>query len=362
VPRRRRVPPREVPVTRASDGLAAAFLAALAACSATDNPDRSALEPLERAPEAVAASVGSAQGAGAPPSPVKPESGPTQSAEPARPAPAAGAASLATASLGSVGDRQVLVADYLRKLWIENRSIAAKVFEQLLFAHVTRLEADRLGIVLRDEAVEAELADTVKRMEERLSEGGKTTTLDQYAERTLRIDPKLFRANLRDEKIVQMLAERCVRTWLLENDQRKVRITEIRDPQALETARAELAAGKTFEEVAVAHGMGDDEAAHVTPVNVARAESSTLNKLVFATPLGTVGGPLEQSGRWLLFVVDEELPGREGGWAALREDVERGIAGEPVSDHEFVQWRAAMERRYAVDDRPFAEAVEGKRP
>jgi hypothetical protein len=328
----------------------------LAACAAAGNPEASELEPLQRTPPA--------------PAEAKPEAAtttPANAQQPNTPPSAQGDATPAPADLsrvaiGRVGDRPIPASEYLRRLWIDNRNGAMKVLEQMLFAQVTELEADRLGIRLVDGAVEAAYQQSVKRLEDRLAEDKKGLTLDQYAERTLKVDPKVYRATLRDETIIQLLAERCVRAWLLESDRRKVRLSEIRDPAELEAARKDLAAGKGFEEIALAHGLGDDETSKTTRMTIARAENNELAKLVFATPIGTVGGPFEQSGRWLFFVADEELAGREGGWPELRTEVEQGIDGEPVSNLEFLQWRAAMERRYPVDVSPFSAAVEGRKP
>lgn len=348
----------DAPLAALALSLAVSSSALLGACGATGNPDRAELAPLERNPPAPPAAAARVE---------ETEASKDQAADkvPSGKAPAEAATvsprDLSKAELGRVGDRAVLASEYLHKLWIENRNLASKVLEQILFAHVAELEADRLGIRLRDAAVEAAYQDAVRQIEERLDKEKKGLTIDQYAERTLKIDPKDYRANLRDETIVQMLAERCVRAWLLESDRRKVRLTEIREAAKLESARGDLAAGKGFDEIALLHGLGDDEATKSTRMTVARAENNELAKLVFATPIGTVGGPYEQSGRWLLFVVDEELEGREGGWAELQAEVERGIDSEPVSNLEFLQWRAAMERRYPVDVGPFSEAVEGRR-
>jgi hypothetical protein len=78
--------------------------------------------------------------------------------------------------------------------------------------------------------------------------------------------------------------------------------------------------------------------------------------------VGTVGGPLEQAGRWLLFVPEARIEGRTGTWVELRDEVEQSLAAEPVGEMEFVQWRAAMVRRYRVDLGPFFAEVERQTP
>jgi hypothetical protein len=339
---------------RAGVVLALALAAALAACAAASNPDRGELEPLQATPEpapakppAQAPAVEPA--ASARPDPVAAEPG--AKAQESAPAP--------SLVLGRIAGEPVGGAEFLRRLWLDDNAQARRILEQIVFSRLAQLESDRLGIRLHETAVDAALERALQALEKTLADKGSKLTLDQHVQRNLELDPALYRANLRSETIVQMLAERCVRAWLAENERCTIRLTEIRDAQGADLARKELEAGKSFDEVARAHGFGEDEAQRVTAMTVVRSESQELSRLVFATPVGGVGGPHEQNGRWLVFTVVERLPGREGGWSALRTEVEEGLDRAPVSNLEFFQWHAAMVRRYQVEFGPFYEMVEG---
>lgn len=356
----------------------ALLLVALAACAATGNPERSRLAPITTTP--APATSAPAAGENSTPAVPKPVESPAVKVEPRQPDPAPApvqpppkvpppqeppAASTRDAQsallLGHVGDRALDSVTFLRKLWVADNRLARRVVEQMVFAELATLEADRLGIKLVEAAVEAELTRAQNELARKLESKGSKLTLREHIDQVIGVEPELYIADLRDETIVQMLAERCVRAYMLETDRCDVVITEVRTAEARDAFESGLALGKAFGELALAHGFGDEEATHVTRMQIARSESQELPRVVFATPQGKVGGPLEQNGRWLFFIPEKRLEGRPGTWADLREDVEKSLVGEPVGDMEFLQWRAAMVRRYRVELEPFFELVERKK-
>ena len=362
------------------------LLVVLAACAATGNPERSRLAPITTTPAPAAtepeasatstppASASAKEPVAAPPSrqpdpapaPVVAQPQPVvaqpRPKEPPQETPAAGPRDTQSALLlGHVGDRALDSVTFLRKLWVADNRLARRVVEQMVFAELATLEADRLGIKLVEAAVEAELKRAASELERKLESKGSKLTLREHIDQVIGVEPELYLADLRDETIVQMLAERCVRAFMLETDRCDVVLTEVRTAEARDAFESGLALGKPFAELALAHGFGDEETTHVTRMQIARSESQELPRLVFATSQGKVGGPLEQNGRWLFFVPEKRVEGRPGTWAELREDVEKSLVAEPVGDMEFLQWRAAMVRRYRVELEPFFELVERKR-
>lgn len=355
-------------------------LVALAACAATDNPERSRLAPVTSTPPAATdANEPASQPSTEPKAPVKapvvtpeprkPEPAPaTSNPQPANP-PAAKSQPPPAATpqdsqsallLGNVGDRALDSVTFLRKLWVADNRLARRVVEQMVFAELATLESDRLGIRLVEAGVEAELKRATNELERKLESKGSKLTLREHIDQVIGVEPELYLADLRDETIVQMLAERCVRAYMLETDRCDVVITEVRSAEARDAFESGLALGKSFDELALAHGFGDEETTHVTRMQIARSESQELPRVVFATPQGKVGGPLEQNGRWLFFVPQTRTEGRPGTWAELREDVEKSLMAQPVGDMEFLQWRSAMVRRYRVELEPFFDLVERK--
>lgn len=341
-----------------------------AACAATSNPDRQELVPVERVTP-VAAANGSVATASV--------VAPAQSEAPASTAPGANAAaqqSAAVASkpagaakaapapllLGRVGGEPLEVAEFLRRLWIHDGNTSRDVIEQMVFARIVMFEASRLGMELKPADVDSAVAKAVAALEKRLADKGSKLTLNEHIERNLELEPALYRASMRNDAIVSLLAERCVRCWEYESGLCRVRIAEFRERAKLDRALAELAVGKTFEAVAAEHGLGEDEKAGYTRVPIVRSESQELSRVVFATAVGEVGGPLEQSGAWLLFKVDAHDDGGDVRWATDAARVEASLGRDPLQNVEYVQWRAAMTRRYQLDLSPFLDTVSGRRP
>jgi hypothetical protein len=201
---------------------------ALASCTATSNPDRARLAPIEHTvpPAQSEAPVAAASEPAAAPAPTEPKAQPkaqSDAAAKAQKEPAAKPPVVEALTLGRIGDQPIDAREFLRKLWVDDNPEARKILEQLVFSRLATLEADRLGVRLTDAAVDADYAKAIALFEKKLVERGSTLTLDEHIDRNLEVDPKLYRANLRHETIVQMLAERCVRSWMLESDRRKVR-------------------------------------------------------------------------------------------------------------------------------------------
>jgi parvulin-like peptidyl-prolyl isomerase len=384
-----------------------ALALALAGCSATSNPDRSELLPAERVvatPRPAAKSAEGAQDAAAPNTPAAPPSntaaspsaevaatpaaqaGAAQgnpppmdkaakgaggagtnandesaSAPKAAPKPDSGADNLAPV-LGRVGGEPLHYAEFLRRMWLSDANAARDVIEQMVFARMVLFEADRLAVQLDPKLVDSALAKAVAAVEKRLADKGSKLSFDEHVRRSFEVEPALYRASMRNDAIVSLLAERCVRAWELESGLCRVRISEFSDRAKLDLALSELGAGKSFEAVAAVHGDGEDEKAGYTRVTIVRSESQDLARVAFATAVGDIGGPVQQGEVWLLLKVDGREEGRDVRWPGDAAAVEGSLERDPLENVEYVQWRAAMTRRYQLDLGPFLELVAGKRP
>jgi hypothetical protein len=352
-------------------------LALVAACTATENPERSELKPAERvaspdptsAPSPAKASQPSPTPDAAPaPTDAAASATPAETAKAAPNAPTAQTAAPAStpastpAMLGRVGGVPLLTSDFLRRLWIHDGGSAREVVEQMVFSRLVMFEADRLGVQVGGKAVDSAVAKAVAAIEKRLADKGSTLSFDEHVRRNIEVDPKLYRETMRQDAIVSLLAERCVRAWELECGLCRVRISEFRDKEKLATAQAELAAGKSFEAVAAEHGLGEDEKAGYTNVPIVRTESQELARVAFGAAVGSVAGPVEQSGAWLLFKIDTREEGRDVRWPGDGPGIEASLEREPLQNVEYVQWRTAMTRRYQLDLAPFLDLVTGGKP
>ena len=252
--------------------------------------------------------------------------------------------------VGRVGGGPIPVEDFLARLWVRSGDTARSVLEQLVLAELARREAARLGLAVEAAAVQQLVDEGEAALLERLAESGSPVrTLDEHVRRGLGMDPGFYRRMLRDDAVVQLVAERCVRAHTLGSERVRTLVLDVEGAAAAEAGRA-LAAGEDLEAVAARFGGAEE-------LTVLRAEGNDLARLAFATETGQVGGPLLREGHSLWLFPRERLMGREGGWAELGPAVEASLEATPVGDREFVQWRHRMVQRYAVDLSPFLDLV-----
>jgi len=321
----------------------------LAACAATANPDLEKLEPVSGPQPAATAA------------PVTPETGgEAQDPAPAQPAaPAVGAATL----VGSVGGEGIDVQEFLSRLWVRDSGRVREVLEQIVFERLTLLEAERLGLAVDPADVDRVLADAYASMGAKLTEQGSQLTVAEHIRQNLGMDPAFYEQHMRSDAIVQLLAERCVRAWALENERTVVEVLDLAGEDALHQVQEGLDAGRDFADLAAEFGTEKTPDGKPPRLSLVRSESHPLARLAFATEVGAVGGPLVQGSGYLLLRVverlDPETSGSEDtpGTGPDRQHLEASLAAEEVDNLEFVQWRAAMVRRYDVDLAPLFELV-----
>jgi hypothetical protein len=148
-----------------------------------------------------------------------------------------------------------------------------------------------------------------------------------------------------------------VRAFALASERAVVRLAEFPDRAALDAFQAELAAGGDFAELVAKHGTEEIKKSPDSRMTLFQNENSKLSRLVFATPVGTVGGPLEEGGRFLLARVEERLAPKTGAWAEVGPLVEASLASQPVDDLEYAQWKTWVGKVYDVDLAPFLDLV-----
>jgi hypothetical protein len=329
-----------VSVRRWLCGCALPFLA----CAAADNPSRAGLRPAP------------AQDPAQDPAPAaRPAEEPAE-AQPVEAASPQGS-DAAQGLVATVAGRPVGVRDLLARLWLRDGERARELLDHLVIERLCELEAERLGLAIRAATVDERVARAEETLRKRLRDAGSPLGLDEHVQKVLGLEPDFYRRQLRHEAISQVLAERCVRVWAMEEARRCVRVFEAEGEALARQIEQELAAGADFAALA-AHAKAEKPAQLV----LARAEASPLARLAFATEVGRCAGPLAEEGRYLFLSVDSELPPLRGEWSAIGAAVEASLAETPVAEVEFMQWRAAMARRYPVDLSPFFAAIGTTRP
>ncbi len=231
------------------------------------------------------------------------------------------------------------------------------IVEKLVAARLAYAEADRLGLLLDPVAVEASYDEQIARFTADVAREGGGLTVDEFLVAELGVEPERYRARVREGTIRQMVAERAVRAWALENESAKARLLVVPDEEEAKRLAAELEAGADFAALAREHSLDESKVSGGLIPFLVRQEHSPLARLVFATDVGAVGGPLPAAGHWFLVRVEEKRAPIGGRWRGLEEAVEASLVEHPVTESEFLHWKLEMERRYPVNLRPLLELL-----
>lgn len=247
---------------------------------------------------------------------------------------------------------QAIGATELLKQWLHRDSF--EVFQQINYLVASRLvmlESERLGIAADEAAVEKEYKAAAEEMEGTIQKKRPGVTLDKYVDTYLGLDPLKYRETLRANALRGWLASRCVRAWVLQSEHANVRLIALKSEDELKAAQADLAAGKSFEEVAQKRSADPSakDGGRIPPVV---KSNSPMGKLAFATAVGAVGGPQYEQGAWLLVKVESRPEPLKGSWKEAGVAVEESLKGRAIDDIEYKQWETAMQARYQIDLTP----------
>ncbi len=332
---------------RASVVLAGGLLALVAGCAATANPD---YDDASATPSFAEGTRDAARGF--------PGSAGAANQTPDAP----GRSKVAVAS---VAGREVDVRALLARAWWRSSSTLREMLEQLVVEQLAAVEAERLGISADPAARQDAVEDAWIALRARIVEGGLDLAPEEFVRRVLGLDPEFYAAQLAGDAEVQLLLERVVRAWSLASERSALSILAVEDGAIARKIIAELEGGRPFAELSSALG-GAAQDIGLDRVTVVHDERVELARAARLTPVGGFGGPMEESGRFLIFEVLEHLEAYAGPVLGARGSahpaflaaVDQSLAADPVADIEYLQWRAAMERKYEIDLSPFAELVE----
>ena len=316
-------------------GACTAILPLLFACGATRNPTRPVQpsRPIElQVTEASPAKIADAE------------------TEPAD----AAAKSADELTVAHVAGSRVDVRELL-DLWLFRDSPAVHdTLAQLVSMRFTLAEAARLGMRIPDEDLEAAYQRGFEALAQEVERVSPGTTVDEYLMRRRGVDPAMYRERFRDHSARALISERVVRTWLLSNEHVIARAIVCEDQSQVEEVEAALAGGADF--ALLAKEMSHDPASSGILPPITRSDSP-ISRLGFVTPVGEIGGPVDQSGRFLLIKVESRPEPLVGDWRSIGAEVERSLDQRPVHEMEWMQWEEAMFTRYEVDTTPFLKLV-----
>ena len=265
--------------------------------------------------------------------------------------------STAPVALGSVAGSPITAEELL----VEWHGISGQelflVLEKIVTSRLAVAEAQRLGLRLEPERVDLRLAEEKKRLRDEVVASGTTMSLEEHVRTRLGVKPEVFFARMRLAILRQMVAERAVRRWTLENEWARVRMIAVATEEEMQAVEEALAAGADFAELARERSFDDTAPVGGLVPFLVRQEASPLCASVFAAEPGGLAGPLRISGKEVLLLVEELHDERPGDWTVVKAEVESSLEAHPVTDSEFLTWKLTMEERYPIDVRPLMELL-----
>ncbi len=359
---------------------------ALACSSVAQNPDRSSLAPASNAasasaepksvnsnasnaatpptPSAPTAPQSKPDPAGAKPTPAKDAKDANDGGQVSAPTPKAlkGPNSSTTAGIklpvAFIDHQPIDVRSFLTRMWLRDSSFSREILDQLVVSELALREAERMGIKVDEKKVDEATQHALDVLAQRLKDKGSSLSVEQHVRQNLGVNFDNYKRELRSDAVIQMLAERAVRAYALASERVVVRLLEVDGREKLDQARAELDQGADIGELAKKYGTDEIKKAGAARMTILNSENSKLSRLAFATPVGKVGGPLEEGGRYLLLKVEQKLEPKSGSWKEVGPFVEASLAEQTVDDLEYAQWKTAVGRVYDVDLAPFLELID----
>jgi parvulin-like peptidyl-prolyl isomerase len=202
-----------------------------------------------------------------------------------------------------------------------------RTVQELVDRKLLRQEAERRGLRVPDDYVEAQVAE----MRAKYGQEGFRRLLERY-----RMTEEDFRRRVRELELVRLLRSEVERSVRVSEDEvrryyrehlkeyteprrARVRILVFGDREAAQRARRDLEAGRrTFQDLAPSHRLGTDpQAFH----EVVAGRDPDLEPLVFGAAPGRVQGPVKVGALWVVFRVEQVFPERPRPYEQVRQQV-----------------------------------------
>lgn len=232
---------------------------------------------------------------------------------------------------------------------------------QLVDEALVAVEADREGVTVPDELVEARTSAYLdeKRREVRI-QYGRDATLEDMVLGQFGRDFATYRADATRLARTSVLLDRLVRLSQLREDRAEVRVlvfpTEALAAEGVERLRA----GADMANLAQRRGLAPPQAP--PPLGREEVGDEALRDRLFSASPGEVLDPFPFTGPprgggeprtwWQVFKVVDRWDGSAAPWAELAGRVEELLArAGPASPREYVQWKARALSRHPVEYR-----------
>lgn len=230
------------------------------------------------------------------------------------------------------------------------------LLERIISSKIVEREAAELGIVLDEQLIRDELARTVAELERELQLSQPGMNLDEWISRGLGLDPEPYRERLREDVRRRLLAERIVRVFIYTQQWAEARVIVVEKRAEAEALVERLAAGEPFGRLANEASL-DPTGKYGGRIPPILRNESAVARLAFSLEPGAVGGPILESGRWMILGLDALHEPLVGDWSELEGPIEASLAAQPIEDPEYWMWKVEMNRVHPVDLSPLLRLV-----
>lgn len=227
---------------------------------------------------------------------------------------------------------------------------------ELVVSRFTLAEAARLSLRIPDEELELGYQRGLAALQAEVERVRPGETVDDYLVKRRGVDPVMYRERLREQSARALIAERVVRAWLLSEEHVIARAIICDSREQVAEVETALKDGAEFDLLARELSVDPDGKTDGMLPPITRTDS-VVSRLSFVTPVGEIGGPIEEGGRYLLLKVEARPEPLVGDWRTVGALVEQSLEARPVEEVEWLQWEEAMFSRYQVDTSPFLKLV-----
>jgi len=209
---------------------------------------------------------------------------------------------------------------------VEQDRFYDRTVQELVDRKLLRQEAERRGLRVPDDYVEAQVAE----MRAKYGQEGFRRLLEQY-----QMTEDEFRRRTRELELVRLLRSEVEREVRVSEEEARayyrshlkefttprrarIRILVFGRREMAERARLDLEQGRrSFQDLA-SFRLGTDPQARY---DVVEGQDPQLEPLVFSVPAGRVQGPVRVGALWVVFRVEEVLPSKARPYEAVRREV-----------------------------------------
>lgn len=256
--------------------------------------------------------------------------------------------------LARVGEREFRGSDLVSLLFFHYPPQGADLLRKLVHDEVVRLETKRLGVTARSEDVESGVREALETLGKQVSlEYAGKKTLEQFLEQDLRTTRPRYEAQLRRFVLARLLFERVLRFEQMQEDRVVCRVVSVGSLEKAQELLAKLREGADFEAIAKQESLAPNREQGGKLPPFGRDYEHPIAKIAFDTPLGGLGGPVEEprpgGETWFhVLRVIEKIPARKLDPAEAEAEIRKGLLDRPVEDWEYAAWMKRMEKRYSV--------------